>query len=96
MRINKTSCTVAVLLVVTILKIFVDPIEMDPAIEQHEREQESKLVDDFYSYVTQPVHGQSFGFQDHSFWTKDGNKMLQHSIGLSLSGSCDVVAAGRS
>lgn len=66
MRINKTSCTVAVLLVVTILKIFVDPIEMDPAIEQHEREQESKLVDDFYSYVTQPVHGHSFGFQDHS------------------------------
>ena len=94
MVINKVPSRIFVVLSIvvqlTLLKHSLDilnhQIEMDPAIEHQESEQESKMVDDFYSYVTQPADGRSF--RDHSHASRHSESCAFRVQGIRTPCSC--------
>ena len=94
MVINKVPSRIFVVLSIvvqlTLLKHSLDilnhQIEMDPAIEHQESEQESKMVDDFYSYVTQPADGRAFC--DHSLETRHRETCACRLHGIRTPCSC--------
>ena len=93
MVINKAPSRIFVVLSIvvqlTLLKNSLDilnhQIEMDPAIKHH-RKQESKMVDDFYSYVTQPADGRAFC--DHSLETRHRETCAFRLHGIRTPCSC--------
>jgi hypothetical protein len=88
-----TLCVLLLIVQLTLLKISFDlnqKFEMDPldstAIEQSKQEQGSKLIDDFYSYVTNPVDANSF--RNHSLATRHSESCEFRIIGTHKSCSC--------
>ena len=87
-------CVLLLLIVqLTLLKVSWDinhKLEMDPldpsAIEQSKREQEIKLVDDFYSHVTDPAKGHTF--RNHLLTTRHSESCEFRMRGISKPCSC--------
>jgi hypothetical protein len=92
-RYNFALCMLLLIVQLTLLKVSWDlnhKFEMDPLdsteIEQSEREQEIKLVDDFYSHVTDPANRHTF--RNHSLKARQSESCEFQMRGISMPCSC--------